>query len=225
MALISVIIPAFNSRKTIANCLASIKNQTLKNFEIIVVNDGSTDDTQQIVAATSNVTLINQTNLGAAAARNRGTRAAHGNFLIFCDADIIARPTLLQTMYDALQKNPAASYAYSSFKFGYKTFKLFAFDPARLERMPYIHTTALIRREHFPGFDENLKRFQDWDLWLTMLEQRHTGVFINQVLFQVASGGTMSQWLPKIAYQLPFLPRVKTYRQAEAIIKSKHHLA
>ena len=224
MPLISVVIPAFNSQKTIARCIASIGAQTLKDFEIIVVNDGSTDATKRIVAAINTVTLINQTNLGAAAARNRGTKEARGNFIIFCDADIVAEPTLLQAMYNALQKTPTASYAYSSFKFGHKTFKLFEFDPARLKRMPYIHTTSLIRREHFPGFDERLKRFQDWDLWLTMFESGHTGIFVDEVLFQVTAGGTMSQWLPKIAYQLPFLPQVKAYHQAETIIKSKHRI-
>jgi len=48
--------------------------------------------------------------------------------------------------------------------------------------MPYIHTTSLIKKDYFPGFDENIKRFQDWDLWLTMLQSGHTGYFINQIL-------------------------------------------
>ncbi|HQA64128.1 MAG TPA: hypothetical protein PK085_03445, partial [bacterium] len=103
-------------------------------------------------------------------------------------------------------------------------FKLWPFDPAKLKKMPYIHTSSLIRREFFPGFDENLKKFQDWDLWLTILERGGQGIWLEQSLFSIKSGGTMSSWLPKIFYQLPWLKKVKAYRQAERIIKIKHNL-
>jgi len=78
-----------------------------------------------------------------------------------------------------------------------------------------------------PGFDEKLKRFQDWDLWLTMAEAGHHGVWLNQFLYKVNTGGaqTMSHWLPSSAYKfLPFLPAVKRYNLAKAIIIKKHNL-
>ena len=86
---------------------------------------------------------------------------------------------------------------------------------------------ALIRREDFPatGWDESLKKFQDWDLWLTMLSLGKIGYFIPQVLFTISTGGVMSSWLPSFAYKLlPFLPTVKKYKAAKAVIFKKHGL-
>ena len=83
-----------------------------------------------------------------------------------------------------LDENEDISYVYSSFKFRWKTFKLWEFNAEKLKEMPYIHTTSLIRREHFPGFDPKLKRMQDWDLWLTMQEKGYKGKWINEVLFK-----------------------------------------
>ncbi|MFA6422553.1 MAG: hypothetical protein WCV92_04085, partial [Candidatus Buchananbacteria bacterium] len=125
-----------------------------------------------------------------------------------------------------LNENPESSYAYSSFIWGWKKFKLWAFDPERLRQMPYIHTSALIRREHFPRFDLSLKKFQDWDLWLTMLEQGHEGVWVDEVLFRVMASGTMSSWLPSFVYKLPFLKTKSKdkYEKAMEIIKEKHKL-
>lgn len=123
----------------------------------------------------------------------------------------------------ALREHPEVSYVYSAFRFGWKTFRSFPFDPDRLRRMPYIHTTSLIRRVHFPEFDESLKRFQDWDLWLTMLAHGHVGIHIPEVLFTVRSGGTMSRWFPSFALKLPWKPSwVRAYEDAAAIIRKKH---
>lgn len=227
MAKISIIIPIYNGEKTLEQCLNSIFRQTLDQtkIEIITVNDGSTDGTKNILEKYQRkVTVVNQPNKGANQARNTGEKLATSPFIIFCDADIIMKETMLQKMYEALENNPDVSYVYSSFIFGKKLFKLWEFDTAKLKKMPYIHTTSLIRKEHFPGFDKNLKKFQDWDLWLTMLERGYVGKFIPETLFIIKSGGTMSNWLPKFMYKFSFLPTVKKYQQAEKIIKEKHHL-
>ena len=134
------------------------------------------------------------------------------------------KPGMLSKMSKALDEHPNISYVYSSFKFGWKKFKLWEFDAARLRQMPYIHTTSLIRREHFPGFDPNLKRLQDWDLWLTMLEQGHVGQWISEVLFEVKAGGTMSSWLPSFLAKIGLGKKAKQYQAAVKIIKNKHHL-
>ncbi len=222
---ISIIIPVYNAAKTLDKCLASIFDQTFKNFEIIAVNDGSTDQSLKILQNYGNkITVVSQPNAGAAKARNVGEKLSKAPFIIFFDADIIAKPKMLEIMLAALKARSEVSYVYSSFRFGKKTFWLWPFDPKRLKKMPYIHTTSLIRHDDFPGFDKNLKRFQDWDLWLTMLKRGHKGFFINQVLFTVKPGGTMSNWLPRFAYKLPWLKKVRQYKEAEKIIKEKHHL-
>ncbi len=228
--MISIIIPTYNQSKKLDKCLESIKVQTYDNYEIIVVNDGSSDNTVEVARKYKTIfglkfEYFEQENRGAPAARNYGAQRARGEFLLFCDDDIIMRPDMLEIMLNTLKENPNASYVYSSFKYGRKTFRLWPFSVEKLREMPYIHTCSLIRKEHFPGFDENIKRLQDWDLWLTMLECGYKGVWIDKVLFKVQPGGTMSYWLPSFAYKIfPFLPRVKKYKQAVEIIKKKHNL-
>ncbi|MFA5021950.1 MAG: glycosyltransferase family A protein [Patescibacteria group bacterium] len=225
MPQISIIIPVYNAQKTLEKCLQSIFSQTLNDFEIIAINDGSTDASLKILENyQAKIKIISQTNQGAPIARNNGAKVANGDYLIFCDADIIMMPTMLELMLKTLQSYAKASYCYSDFKFGFKTFKLWPFDENKLKQIPYIHTTSLIKKEHFPGFDPSLKRFQDWDLWLTMLEQGHKGQYLAQTLFTIKSGGSMSQWLPKFLYNFPWLKRVKEYNLAKKIIKDKHHL-
>lgn len=228
--MISIIIPLYNQAEHLPDCLDSVKRQTYDNYEIIVVNDGSTDRPDKIVQQYKKefgikLIYLEQDNQGAAAARNRGARSAKGEYLIFCDADVMMRPGMLELMRQALKNRPAAGFCYSSFIWGWKKFILWPYDAAKLKQMPYIHTTSLLRKKDFPGFDEKIKRLQDWDLWLTMLEQGQTGVWIDKILFTVKSGGTMSAWLPSLAYKLlPFLPAVKEYKQAMEIIKRKHNL-
>lgn len=225
MPKISIIIPVYNAEKTLDRCLESVFKQSLTSYEIIAVNDGSTDGSAAVLDRyQGRLTVINQKNQGAAVARNAGAGITNGEFIIFVDADAVLESTMLEKMLAAMITDPSISFVYSSFKFGPKIFTLWPFDAQKLRQQPYIHTTTLIRKQHFPGFDKNLKRFQDWDLWLTMVDRGYRGWYIPQVLFAVSAGGTMSAWLPKFAYRLGFLPAVRHYRQAEKIIKLKHHL-
>jgi len=232
MIMISLVIPVYNQASLLAKCLSSIERQSYDNYEIIVIDDGSTDDLKPVVQRYFDIfghklSFFDQENKGPNPARNRGARSAKGEYIIFCDADIELKPRLLELMVLALKNDPSASYCYSSFKWGWKTFKLWPFDPEKLKTMPYIHTCSLIRRQDFPGFDETIKKFQDWDLWLTMLERGKSGLWLDRILFKVNVTGkqTMSSWLPSLAYRfLPNLPQVKKYNQAMAIIKQKHHL-
>ncbi|OGY44587.1 MAG: hypothetical protein A3B89_03995 [Candidatus Buchananbacteria bacterium RIFCSPHIGHO2_02_FULL_40_13] len=228
MTKISVIIPVYNAQKTINQCLRSIFNQTFKDFEVIVVNDGSTDSSWSILESWQDkIKIFNQENKGAPAARNFGFEKSSGEYIIFCDADIIMKPTMLEKMSWVLDKDKDLAYVYSSFKFGWKTFKLWPFDLAKLKQMPYIPTTSLIRRNYFSGFDQSLKKFQDWDLWLTISEKGGKGIWLNEILFLAVSGGTMSNWFPKIFFYLPLQPKkikkeIEKFNSAKEIIKNKH---
>jgi len=227
MSKISIIIPAHNCTKTINQCLESVFAQTLQDIEVIVVNDGSKDNLDEVIKPwLSKVKYIKQENQGAPTARNKGFDESIGEYVIFLDADIIMKPSMLSKLLKKLEENPNTSYAYPSFMWGWKKFKLWQFDADRLKQMPYIHTSALIRREHFTRFDPKLKKFQDWDLWLTMLEQGHVGIWVNEVLFRVTSSGTMSSWLPSFVYKLPFLKTKSKdkYEKAMEVIKEKHGL-
>lgn len=230
--MISIIIPVYNQAEHLENCLTSVKKQTCDNYEIIVVNDGSSDDIVAVIKKFkqifgSKLSFHEQENKGACAARNNGSKYAKGEYAIFCDADVIMEQGMLEIMLKTLRNNPNADFCYSSFIWGRKKFKLWPYDPEKLKKMPYITTTSLIRMKYFPNFDETLKKFQDWDFWLTMAEQGRTGIWIDKILFKIAVSGTqtMSSWLPSFAYQLfPWLPQVKKYNQAMDIIKKKHNL-
>lgn len=229
---ISVIIPCYQHAGTIGRCLESVFGQTHAGLEVIVVDDGSTDGLEAAVAPfRDRLTFIRQENRGGPAARNRGFAASTGEAVLFCDADVILKPEALEKMRRALEERPEAAFAYSSFKFGWKKFRLWPFDAARLKKMNYIHTTSLIRREHFPGFDESLRRFQDWDLWLTVVERGGSGVWIPETLFSVTPRqGGISEWLPSFVYRIPwrllgFKPRtISRYDDAAAVIRRKHRL-
>jgi glycosyltransferase involved in cell wall biosynthesis len=229
--MISIIIPLYNQAKKLDECLASILKQTYENYEIIVVNDRSTDKLSWVMQKYKHLFGIkiefmhNQENHGAPYTRNKGFRRSRGEFILFCDADAVLHREALEMMLETLKEHTEASYAYSNFKWGHKLFKLWPFDADKLKQMPYIHTIALMRREHFPrsGWDESLKKLQDWDLWLTMLDEGHVGIWIDLILFNIKPGGVYSEWVPSFFYKLfPFLPKVKKYNRAVEIVKKKH---
>src|SRR3989338_5963284 len=92
--LISVVVPAYNCRGTIDRCIQALKNLDLKNYEIIIVDDGSTDGTQDMLkkAASGKMRCMRQENAGPAAARNTGAKAARGEILAFTDSDCVPYP-------------------------------------------------------------------------------------------------------------------------------------
>lgn len=231
---ISVIIPSYQHAATVAECLDSVLAQTRRPDEIIVVNDGSTDGTDAVLERyRDRVTVIAQENQGGNLARNNGFAASTGDLVIFCDADVVMRPDMLEKMERALAEHPEASVAYSGFRFGWKSFRSFPFDADRLRRMNYIHTTSLIRRGHFPLFDPAIRRFQDWDVWLTMLGRGRIGFFLDEELFRVIDRDDrpgISQWRPSFLYRIPWRQlgwrpeSIRKYEAARQIIADKHRL-
>ncbi len=258
--MISVIIPLYNKKKTIAKTIKSILNQSFKDVEIIVVDDGSVDGSVSAISRSCHSELSAAKNLtntrsfgrrnslrmtdkkikiisglghfGGNWARNYGAHLAQGKYLFFCDADIILRKDAFQKLLAALSSSPplakggdgGVAYAYSSFQLGWKKMPSRTFDAEALKKCNYISTMSLIRRKDFAGFDESLKKFQDWDLWLTMLEQGKTGIFVPEILFYAQPGKGTSRWLPKFFYKIPWLKEVQKYNEARGVIVKKHGL-
>ena len=107
--IISVIIPIYNAEKHLKECLESIINQTFKDFEIILIDDGSIDNSSHIYAYYQNkdsrIRVIKQKNQGVSIARNNGINHAKGEFLLFVDADDRIKQDMLLMMYNAIVKN------------------------------------------------------------------------------------------------------------------------
>jgi len=235
--LISIIIPVYNHAHTLKKCLTTaVESARHYPIELIVVNDGSTDNFHEVFASIitefSNIKalkplVINQPNLGAPVARNRGFEKAKGEYVIFMDADTVCYPEMFNEMMLSLQSHPEASYSYSRFRFGWKTMKSHSFDKELLKKINYIDVTSLIRSKDFIFFDESLKRFQDWDLWLSMLERHKTGIFVPKILYKKIVGKRkgISNWLPSFVYNLPWkIKEVKNYEEARGLIVRKHAL-
>jgi len=236
--MISIIIPTYKEAPYLIKTLDTILVQTYQDFEVIIVDDGLTDEarkkTKSYLIGKNKIKLLKQEPAGAPAARNRGFRESKGEFLFFCDDDVILKKDALEKMVKALKEYLEVSYIYCGFYLGWKIFPSFDFDANKLKKMPYISGVSLIRREHFLGWDESLKKFQDWDLWLTMLEKGYKGFHIPEALFKaIPKREGMSFWLPKFFYKLPwsvfpfklFKPRaIEEYEEGMQIIRNKHKL-
>lgn len=143
--------------------LKSLATQTFKDFSTIVVPDEGK---------------------GASWARNEGFKRVESEYVLFSDNDIDWKPNALEVMMSALRRYPKASYAYGRYKIGDLVIGHKLFDPIALLKNNYISTMSIIRSKDFCGFDEKLKRFQDWDLWLTMTKQGKRGVYCNELIFE-----------------------------------------
>ena len=107
MPLISIILPVFNGKNYIKKAIGSVLNQSLSDFELIVVNDGSTDDTQDIINSFDDerIKVISQNNRGPGAARNSALRQVKGEYVMFLDSDDWYCPDALQIAYGEAKNN------------------------------------------------------------------------------------------------------------------------
>lgn len=231
--MISVIIPIYNEARSIGSTLRSLSSQTVKDIEIIVVDDGSTDDLSGALSSWMEaISLVRlEQNNGRQAARNTGLARACGEYLFVCDADILLLPTCLEKMLRALDEHQECSYAYSAFCWGRKEFRSYPFDSKRLKQMNYINTASLVRAHHHPGFDEKVGKLQDWDVWLTMLGREQRGVYIPEVLFSLGQHkGGLSAWLPSFFYRIPWryfgirIKQIDSYEYWKRYLMDKHKL-
>ena len=108
MELISIIVPVYNAEKYIVECLLSIKTQTYKNIEILLIDDGSKDNSiekcKSIIEGDERIKVFCKDNKGQASARNYGIRQATGKYIMFCDSDDILAPTYVELLYNAVNR-------------------------------------------------------------------------------------------------------------------------
>lgn len=178
--LVSVVVPAYNAQRTIGATIASIVAQTVRDLEIVVVDDGSTDDTAAIVEADGiqNLRLVTQANAGHAAARNTGIAAARGQYVAFLDADDLWLPDKLERQLAELRKHPEIRAIQSGAVRVDDDLRVLwveecqpskdpLWDTLCFRNMPALMSTLLIERSLFDevgAFDPELIILQDWDL-------------------------------------------------------------
>jgi glycosyltransferase involved in cell wall biosynthesis len=205
MPLISVIIPAYNAQKTIRETIESVLNQTFKDFELIVIDDGSQDSTVEIVSAFSDprLRLFSYPNAGVSATRNRGLAQANSEFISFLDADDLWTPDKLEAQLKALQANPQAAVAYSwtdwideSSQFlrpgGRITVNGNVYDKLLLRDFVESGSNPLIRRQALAqvgGFEQSVSPAEDWDMWLRLAACYEFVIVPSpQILYRISPG-------------------------------------
>lgn len=114
----SVVIPLYNKQSHVKETIETVFNQTFQDYEIVVVNDGSTDQSVKVVKSIQDnrIKLIHQENQGVSVARNRGIQESKADYIAFLDADDIWLPEFLQTIYELIQKFPEAGLYATAYK-------------------------------------------------------------------------------------------------------------
>lgn len=114
----SVIVPLYNKQNHVKDTIKSVLEQSFKDFEIVVVNDGSTDESMKVAESIEDnrIRLITQENAGVSVARNRGIQEAKADYMVFLDADDIWLPEFLQTIHELIQKFPNAGLYATAFR-------------------------------------------------------------------------------------------------------------
>lgn len=178
--LVSVIIPCFNHGHYLHEAIGSVKASSLQNFEVIIVDDGSTDSATQAVYDTAIIegcTLICKANEGLAAARNTGIAASRGKYILPLDADDRISSTYLEEASAVLDQRPEVKIVYGKaayFDGKEGPWNLPDFDLQTLLTQNLIFCSAMYRRSDFDntiGYNPNMVYgFEDWDFWISMLE-------------------------------------------------------
>jgi len=180
---LSFIVPVYKTEKYLERCLKSLKDQDYKNIEIICVLDGKNTKAEKIAKQFEtdykNVIYYVRPHEGVQKTRNFGFTKSTGDVVSFFDSDCYLEPGMAYKWMRMLEANKDIDFVYSGYKFttgdGISSER---FDPFTLRVSNYIATMFPMRREVFPGFDEDLKSLQDWDMWLTIIENGSKGIFI-----------------------------------------------
>lgn len=209
MPLISVIIPVYNGEKTIRETILSVLAQSFSDFEVIVINDGSQDQTLAVVSSIqdSRLKAFSYPNTGLAASRNRGIFHAKGEYISFIDADDLWTQDKLEAQLNALLFNSQAAVAYSwtdwideSGQFlrpgGYITANGNVYEKLLVRDFVESGSNLLIRKHALAkvgGFDISLPAVEDWDMWLRLAAHYNfVAVPSPQILYRVSPNSMSS---------------------------------
>ena len=188
MCTVSVIIPTFNRAHTLCRAVNSVLNQTFRDLEVIIVDDDSKDNTEEILRKFNDPRVVyvkHKSNRGAGAARNTGIKNAEGKYIAFLDSDDEWLPVKLEKQLKKIeQANNRVGLVYTGFSvLSENGRKILDWTPKiegkvfdRLLEGNYLGTTStvLLRRECFDEvgfFDESLKSCQDWDMWIRVAKK------------------------------------------------------
>jgi glycosyltransferase involved in cell wall biosynthesis len=198
---ISVIIPCFNYGRFIEDAVHSVLAQTFKDYETIIVDDGSTDPyTKEVLNKIEKkypeITIIHQNNGHLSNARNTGIKASRGEFYVSLDADDTIETTMLDKCYEVIQKDPKLGYVYTHMHyFGFEDFvwEYPEYNFYDLLWVNQLHGSALVRRQAWKeigGYDEAMKDgCEDWEFWIRLGKHSWFGKLLPEPLFNYRKHG------------------------------------
>lgn len=210
--LVSVVIPCYKQAKFLPDAIESVLAQTYKNFEIIVVDDGSPDDTRRVVAAYPQVRCAPRENGGLSAARNTGLQVSRGKFVVFLDADDRLLPEALQYGLNCFHLHPESAFVFGHFRLvteGGHPLKEFSqnnpggdrYEAMLMHNYIGMHATVMYRRAIFDevvGFDATYQSCEDYELYLR-IARRHPVHSYSQVVAEYRRhGNAMSVEAPQM---------------------------
>lgn len=193
--LISIIMPSYNQGPYLSEALDSVLAQTYSNWECIIVNDGSQDNTEEVSKAycskDARIRYVCQENSGVSAARNNGVAHSNGEYILPLDGDDKIAPEFLELTLREIVKDRNIRVVYTDAQyFGARNdiYRLPDFSIEQLLGMNLMCITSLFRKEDFEiagGFNTNMKEgFEDWDFFVSMFQDgKGTAVKIPKVLF------------------------------------------
>ena len=186
--LVSIVVCNYDYGRFLGEAIESALGQTWPAIEVVVVDDGSTDDSLE-VARRYPVRIVSQANAGVARARNRGAGEARGEWLVFLDADDVLLPTFVERCHAALANASFdVAYAYAQLeRFGLETgiMPLRPFDGRALFSGNFVPCTTLLRKRAFleaGGFDPSWPAHEDHELWARMFVRGYSGVLVPEPL-------------------------------------------
>lgn len=206
MEIVSVVIPTHNRSELIENAVKSVLKQTYTNFEIIIVDDASADNTESIVKSINSekITYIKiKESRGGNYARNLGAKNSKGSFIAFLDDDDEWLPNKLETQMKIFAKNPQIGLIYTGAEIIYKNNKYIR-EPKKEGNLSktilmrnFIGTTSsvVVRKEIFNmagGFDNEMPALQDYDLWIRICQITNIG-FVREPLIKYYNHANINQ--------------------------------
>lgn len=209
MTAVSVIIPAYNHAAFLGQTIESVLNQTWQDFEIIVVDDGSRDETPQVAGQFgSAINYIRQDNRGMAATRNTGIRCSTGDVISFLDDDDLWLPDYLCTVVSYFEADPTLAAMHTGFQLtsdeegrdfpqqGTRTVLASELYDTLIEGGFFPPSSVSVRRSCLSSvglFDERLQGYADWELWLRIcLDHKFIGIPNMLIKYRLHAGGLSS---------------------------------
>jgi glycosyltransferase involved in cell wall biosynthesis len=209
MKKVSVVIPCFNQGHYLAEAVESVIAQSRRPDQIIIINDGSTDNTAEVAAEFKGVEYFSQENRGLATARNTGLRHAAGDYILFLDADDILLPAAIQHCLAAFAAQPNVALVHGGFRVadckGRSLFEALpqpVADPfAALLRRNYINMNGTVMYDvsilrQAGGFDETLRCCEDYDVYFRLVRNYPIGTYPHVAAIYRRHGANMSRNAP-----------------------------